>query len=102
MIVQSTLRQHGSLVLTSASEFLLVFNVQLGSTAIGIQTPGGVVLAVEKRVTSPLIVPTSIEKIMEIDVHIGMPGSIISVFDFCLAYFILYKNCISDSNVMHF
>lgn len=45
--------------------------IKLGSTAIGIQTPGGVVLAVEKRVTSPLIVPTSIEKIMEIDVHIG-------------------------------
>lgn len=45
--------------------------IKLGSTAIGIQTPGGVVLAVEKRVTSPLIVPASIEKIMEIDVHIG-------------------------------
>lgn len=45
--------------------------IKLGSTAIGIQTPSGVVLAVEKRVTSPLIVPTSIEKIMEIDVHIG-------------------------------
>lgn len=45
--------------------------IKLGSTAIGIQTPGGVVLAVEKRVTSPLIEPTSIEKIMEIDEHIG-------------------------------
>ena len=53
--------------------------MQLGSTAIGIQTPDGVVLAVEKRVTSPLIVPTSIEKIMEIDVHIGMLSSAISV-----------------------
>jgi len=53
------------------TEFHLLFNVQLGSTAIGIQTPGGVVLAVEKRVTSPLIVPASIEKIMEIDEHIG-------------------------------
>jgi len=49
----------------------MVFDIQLGSTAIGIQTPNGVVLAVEKRVTSPLIVPASIEKIMEIDVHIG-------------------------------
>jgi len=56
--------------------------LQLGSTAIGIQTPGGVVLAVEKRVTSPLIVTTSIEKIMEIDVHIGMVNSAISVVDF--------------------
>lgn len=45
--------------------------IKLGSTALGIQTADGVVLAVEKRVTSVLIVPSSIEKIMEIDVHIG-------------------------------
>lgn len=45
--------------------------IKLGSTAIGIQTAEGVVLAVEKRVTSPLIEPSSIEKIMEIDTHIG-------------------------------
>eukprot|EP00960_Hanusia_phi_P031955 749581-Hanusia_phi.AAC.3 len=45
--------------------------LQLGSTAIGIQTSEGVVLAVEKRVTSPLLDPTSIEKIMELDSHIG-------------------------------
>lgn len=45
--------------------------IKLGSTAIGIQTAEGVVLAVEKRVTSPLIVPSSIEKILEIDTHIG-------------------------------
>jgi len=45
--------------------------VKLGSTAIGIQTAEGVVLAVEKRVTSPLIEASSIEKIMEIDKHIG-------------------------------
>ena len=44
---------------------------QLGSTAIGIQTSEGVVLAVEKRVTSPLLDPSSIEKIMELDAHIG-------------------------------
>ena len=44
---------------------------QLGSTAIGICTPEGVVLAVEKRVTSPLIIPNSIEKIVEIDSHIS-------------------------------
>ena len=50
-------------------------DLQLGSTAIGIQTPEGVILAVEKRVTSTLIVPASIEKIMEIDVHIGGPLS---------------------------
>jgi len=45
--------------------------IKLGSTAIGIQTAEGVVLAVEKRVTSPLIEPSSIEKIMEVDKHIG-------------------------------
>lgn len=44
---------------------------QLGSTAIGIRTPTGVVLAVEKRVTSPLLEPSSIEKIMEVDSHLG-------------------------------
>ncbi|XP_026472350.1 proteasome subunit alpha type-5 [Ctenocephalides felis] len=45
--------------------------IKLGSTAIGISTSEGVVLAVEKRITSPLIVPSSIEKIVEIDSHIG-------------------------------
>lgn len=44
---------------------------QLGSTAIGIQTSEGVCLAVEKRITSPLMEPNSIEKIVEIDSHIG-------------------------------
>jgi len=43
----------------------------LGSTAVGIQTPDGVVLAVEKRLSSPLLEPSSVEKIMEIDEHIG-------------------------------
>lgn len=45
--------------------------IKLGSTAIGIQTSEGVALAVEKRVTSPLIEPASIEKILEVDSHIG-------------------------------
>jgi len=45
--------------------------IKLGSTAIGIKTPEGVVLAVEKRVTSPLIIPQSIEKIVEIDSNIS-------------------------------
>ncbi|NXD74136.1 PSA5 protein, partial [Eolophus roseicapillus] len=52
---------------------------QLGSTAIGIQTSEGVCLAVEKRITSPLMEPSSIEKIVEIDSHIALcvndPGS---------------------------
>ena len=45
--------------------------IQLGSTTIGICTPEGVVLAVEKRVQSPLLEASSIEKIMEIDSHLG-------------------------------
>ncbi len=46
--------------------------LQLGSTAVGISTSEGVVLAVEKKVTSTLMEPTSIEKILEIDSHISM------------------------------
>ncbi|KAI8806312.1 nucleophile aminohydrolase [Cladochytrium replicatum] len=45
--------------------------IKLGSTAIGIQTSEGVVLAVEKRITSPLMESSSIEKILEIDSHLG-------------------------------
>lgn len=45
--------------------------VKLGSTAVGIQTSQGVVLAVEKRLTSILLEPSSVEKIMEVDSHIG-------------------------------
>jgi 20S proteasome subunit alpha 5 len=42
--------------------FILV--IQLGTTAIGIQTSKGVVLAAEKRVTSPLMEPRSVEKVI--------------------------------------
>lgn len=45
--------------------------IKLGSTAIGIQTATGVVLAVEKRITSKLLEPSSIEKIVKLDQHIG-------------------------------
>ena len=45
--------------------------IKLGSTAIGISTSEGVVLGVEKRVTSPLLEHNSIEKILEVDRHIG-------------------------------
>merc|ERR1711939_339569 len=45
--------------------------IKLGSTTVGIQTSEGVVLGVEKRVQSPLLESSSIEKIMEIDAHIG-------------------------------
>jgi 20S proteasome subunit alpha 5 len=45
--------------------------IKLGSTAVGIQVKDGCVLAVEKRLTSPLLDPNSVEKIAEIDSHIG-------------------------------
>jgi 20S proteasome subunit alpha 5 len=44
---------------------------QLGSTTVGIATPHGCVLAVEKRIQSSLLESSSVEKIMEIDSHIG-------------------------------
>jgi hypothetical protein len=40
--------------------------IKLGSTAVGIQVKDGVVIAVEKRLTSTLLVPSSVEKIMEV------------------------------------
>lgn len=45
--------------------------IKLGSTAVGICTSEGVVLGVEKRVTSSLLESSSIEKIVEIDRHVG-------------------------------
>ena len=48
--------------------------IKLGSTALGIRTREGVVLAVEKRVTSSLMEPDSILKIMEVDSHICACG----------------------------
>ncbi|CAO3583680.1 unnamed protein product [Absidia cylindrospora] len=45
--------------------------IKLGTTAIGIQTSEGVVLAVEKRVSSTLLEASSIEKVMEINVNLG-------------------------------
>jgi len=49
--------------------------VKLGSTAVGIQTKFGTVLAVEKRLTSTLLEPSSVEKIMEVDTHVGVAVS---------------------------
>ena len=45
--------------------------IKLGSTAVGLQTKSGCVLAVEKRLTSTLLDPASVEKIAEVDTHIG-------------------------------
>ena len=60
----------------------IIFHLQLGSTAIGIQTSEGVVLAVEKRITSPLMEPASVEKIVEIDSHIGNSTILTAKFKF--------------------
>lgn len=69
--------------------------IKLGSTAIGICTNDsklvfisdniylydmsnrwtGVVLAVEKRITSPMMVPKTVEKIVKVDEHIGCATS---------------------------
>lgn len=45
--------------------------IKLGSTAVGIKMKDGVILAAEKRLTSQLMEPSSIEKILEIDHHIA-------------------------------
>ena len=49
--------------------------VKRGATAVGIKCKDGVVLAVEKRVTSKLIEPESYEKIFQIDDHIAAASS---------------------------
>jgi len=45
--------------------------IKLGSTTIAVSTPHGVILGVERRAQSKLLESSSIEKIMEIDSHIG-------------------------------
>lgn len=45
--------------------------IKLGSTAVGVLSKDGVVLVVEKRLASPLIEPSSVEKILEVDSHLG-------------------------------
>ncbi|EPY51517.1 20S proteasome component alpha 5 [Schizosaccharomyces cryophilus OY26] len=45
--------------------------IKLGSTAIGVKTKEGVVLGVEKRLSSPLMESYSVEKLFEIDTNIG-------------------------------
>ncbi|NXE57920.1 PSA5 protein, partial [Casuarius casuarius] len=82
----------------------------LGSTAIGIQTSEGVCLAVEKRITSPLMEPSSIEKIVEIDSHIGkkcnslaLPagpqGTIIPIFIFLQNHWFTYNETMTVESV---
>jgi proteasome alpha subunit len=49
--------------------------VKRGTTAVGIKCNEGIVLIVDKRVSSRLLEPSSIEKIFKIDEHIGVASS---------------------------
>lgn len=49
--------------------------VKRGTTAVGIKAKDGVVLIVDKRVSSKLLEASSIEKIFKIDEHIGVASS---------------------------
>lgn len=49
--------------------------VKRGTTACGVTYKNGVLLAVDKSIASKLIVPASIEKIFQIDEHIGIATS---------------------------
>jgi proteasome alpha subunit len=49
--------------------------VKRGTTTVGIKFKNGVALIVDKRITSRLIEPSSIEKIFKIDEHIGCATS---------------------------
>ena len=49
--------------------------VKRGTTSVGIVSKDGVIFAVDKKVKSKLVVPTSIEKIFKIDEHIGTASS---------------------------
>lgn len=49
--------------------------VKRGTTSLGVKSPEGIVLLVDKKPTSKLVEPKSIEKIFEIDNHIGAATS---------------------------
>jgi proteasome alpha subunit len=49
--------------------------VKRGTTTVGLKSKDGVALIIDKRVTSRLIEPTSIEKIFQIDQNIGCATS---------------------------
>ncbi|WP_255167266.1 archaeal proteasome endopeptidase complex subunit alpha [Natrononativus amylolyticus] len=49
--------------------------VKRGTASIGIRTEGGVVLAVDKRISSPLLEESSVEKIHKADDHIGIANA---------------------------
>jgi len=49
--------------------------VKRGTASLGIRTAGGVVLAVDKRIRSPLMERSSVEKIHKADNHIGIASA---------------------------
>ncbi|WP_372478895.1 archaeal proteasome endopeptidase complex subunit alpha [Halomicrobium sp. HM KBTZ05] len=49
--------------------------VKRGTASIGVRTSGGVVLAVDKRIRSPLMERSSVEKIHKADDHIGIASA---------------------------
>jgi proteasome alpha subunit len=49
--------------------------VKRGTASIGVRTAGGVVLAVDKRIRSPLIEGTSVEKLHKADDHVGIASA---------------------------
>ncbi|QSG08685.1 archaeal proteasome endopeptidase complex subunit alpha [Halapricum desulfuricans] len=49
--------------------------VKRGTASIGVRTPEGVVLAVDKRIRSPLMERSSVEKIHKADDHIGIASA---------------------------
>lgn len=49
--------------------------VKRGTASIGIKTPDGIVLAVDKRIRSPLMERESVEKIHKTDDHIGVASA---------------------------
>ncbi len=49
--------------------------VKRGTASIGVKTAGGVVLAVDKRIPSPLLENRSVEKIHKADDHVGVASA---------------------------
>ena len=50
-------------------------SVKRGTTTVGLKYRGGVLLIVDKRIASRLIIPESIDKVYKIDEHIGFATS---------------------------
>jgi proteasome alpha subunit len=50
-------------------------SVKRGTTTVGLKYKGGVVLIVDKRIANKLVITDSIEKMYQIDDHIGMTTS---------------------------